>query len=74
MLEVFSMPKNTQGQLLEKPHVVEEFMLGGTRIRIADDYCRDVTVAEVDVILKRIAERVSTAYFAGLDREMTRAA
>ena len=36
-------------------HVVEEFNIGKTRIRICDDYCRDKTKAEVEEILRRIA-------------------
>lgn len=39
-------------------NVVEEFMIGNTKVRICDDYCRDKTPEEVDAILKNIAETV----------------
>lgn len=41
--------------MVERGHVVEEFMIGNTRVRICDDYCRDKTKEEVDEILRRIA-------------------
>jgi len=37
------------------PHIVKEFNVGNTRVKIADNYCRDKTREEVDEILKRIA-------------------
>lgn len=37
-------------------HVVKDFSIGNTRIKIADDYCRR-NAAEVERILKRIAEQ-----------------
>lgn len=37
-------------------HVVKDFSIGNTRIKIADDYCRR-NAGEVEMILKRIAER-----------------
>lgn len=37
-------------------HVVKDFSIGNTRIKIADDYCRR-NAAEVEWILKRIAEQ-----------------
>lgn len=37
-------------------HVVEEFYIGPTHVRICDDYCRGKTREEVQAILDRIAE------------------
>ena len=33
---------------------VEEFKIGNTNVKIADDYCRDKTPEDVNAILKRI--------------------
>lgn len=41
---------------MDEGHVVEEFYIGNTHIRICDDYCRDKTPEEVEAILKRIAD------------------
>ncbi len=37
-------------------HVVKEWKIGNTTVRICDDYCRDKTPEEVDAILRRIAD------------------
>lgn len=37
-------------------HVVEEFYIGPTHVRICDDYCRGKTREDVQAILDRIAE------------------
>ena len=37
--------------------VVKDFMLGNTRVKINDAYCRDKTPAEVDAILANISIR-----------------
>ena len=37
-------------------HVVEEFYIGATHVRICDDYCRGKTREDVQAILDRIAE------------------
>lgn len=42
---------------VEKDNVVREFSIGNTRIRICDDYCRDRTREDVELILQRIAQR-----------------
>ena len=36
-------------------HVVKDFKLGETRIKICDDYCRDKTPEAVQAVLDRIA-------------------
>lgn len=41
---------------MAEPHVVREFLIGNTKIRIADDYCVK-TAEEVEQILSRIAEQ-----------------
>lgn len=51
----------------DEGHVVEEFKIGNTRIKICDDYCRDKTPEDVEAILKRIAQiaqiALNTAYY-----------
>ena len=42
-------------------NIVRDFTIGNTRIKIADDYCRDKTPEEVQEILKRIAIRAQAA-------------
>lgn len=37
-------------------HVVKDFYIGNTHVRICDDYCRDKTPEEVQAILDRIAK------------------
>lgn len=37
------------------PHVVREFTVGNTRIKIADDYCRGKSREEVKRALREIA-------------------
>lgn len=39
----------------QQPHIVEDFVINGTRIKIADDYCRDKTSEDVAQILRKIA-------------------
>lgn len=39
----------------EVPNIVEEFMIGNTRIRIANNYCAGKTKEDVQRILKEIA-------------------
>jgi hypothetical protein len=41
-------------------HVVKEYNLGNTKVRIADDYCRNKTSADVQATLTRIAKRAQT--------------
>ncbi len=44
-----------------KGHIVKSMQVGRTTIHIADDYCKDRTKEEVDVILKRIARNSFSA-------------
>lgn len=44
------MPKRNEVPI-GKGNVVKEFKVGNTKCRICDDYCRDKTSDEVDVIL-----------------------
>ena len=37
-------------------NIVEEFTLGETKICICDDYCRDRTKEEIDMILENISK------------------
>ncbi|MBA4698518.1 MAG: hypothetical protein H2212_03710 [Ruminococcus sp.] len=36
-------------------NIVREFTIGNTRIKMCDDYCRDKTREDVELILQRIA-------------------
>lgn len=47
--------------VIDSIHIVKEFRLGNTRIKIADDYCREKTPEDVEKILQRIA-RTSKAH------------
>lgn len=42
-------------------HVVEDYYIGRTHIRICDDYCRDQTPEQAQAILDRIAARALIA-------------
>lgn len=43
------------------PHIVRDFTIGNTRIKIADDCCRDKTPEDVRRILKEIAQAAQAA-------------
>lgn len=45
----------------QSPHIVRDFTIGNTRIKIADDCCRDKTPEDVRRILKEIAQAAQTA-------------
>jgi len=53
----------------EPGHVVEEFYIGRTKVRICDDYCRDKTPEEVKKILDRITRIAQDAYIAAQIRK-----
>lgn len=55
----------------EELHIVRDFMVGNTRIRIADDYCRDKTPEEVKEILRRISINAQAAITAAAYRDET---
>lgn len=42
---------------MAEAHVVSEFMLGNTRIKIADNNCRKKSACDVERILTQIARR-----------------
>lgn len=45
----------------QSPHIVRDFTVGNTRIKIADDCCRDKTPEDVRRILKEIAQMAQAA-------------
>ena len=49
------MTRQKQRIMEEIPHIVKEFSIGNTRIKIADNYCRDKTPEQVQAILREIA-------------------
>ena len=44
--------------VVENPEIVEDFMIGNTRIKIAVNFCKDKTKEDVDAILKHIEQIV----------------
>ena len=42
----------------ETGHIIQEFSIGNTRIKIADNYCSGKTQEEVQAALRRIARNV----------------
>lgn len=51
------------------PNIVRDFTVGNTRIKIADDCCRDKTPEDVRRILKEIAQMAQAAITAALAAE-----
>ena len=45
----------------QSPNIVREFTVGNTRIKIADDCCRDKTPEDVRRILREIAQEAQAA-------------
>lgn len=45
----------------QSPNIVKDFTVGNTRIKIADDCCRDKTPEDVRKILKEIARAAQLA-------------
>jgi len=43
---------------IQKEHIVKDFKIGSTRIKICDDYCRNQTSEAVQSILDRITIRI----------------
>ena len=42
--------------MISTGNAVKEFSIGKTHVKICDDYCRNKTKAEVEKILRRIAQ------------------
>ena len=51
------------------PNVVQSFRIEGTTIKIADNYCRDVTEEEVERILARISQKIQPCLVLALEKE-----
>lgn len=45
----------------QSPNIVRDFTIGNTRIKIADDCCRDKTPEDVRRILRKIARDAQAA-------------
>ena len=52
MEKIVCKPKKRNGKVTEDLHIVRDFMIGNTRIKIADNYCRDKTPEDVQRILR----------------------
>lgn len=50
------MKKSKKAVLLEQPNFVEDFYIGGTHVKIADNYCKTKTNEDIENTLERIAE------------------
>lgn len=50
----------------ETPNIVKEFSIGNTRIKIADNYCRNMTPEQVKKILRNIARTALTHFKAAV--------
>lgn len=48
--------------LVEIGNVVEEFMLGQTKVRICDDYYKDKSPEDIQEILDKVAQDVLNCY------------
>lgn len=68
------MPRRKPGPIPEG-HVVKEFMIGNTRVKICDDYCRNQTREEAEAIMANFC-RVCLPYLqkAELERMQKEAA
>ncbi len=53
------------------PNIVRDFTIGNTRIKIADDCCRDKTPEDVRKILRQIARQAQAAITAATFAEET---
>lgn len=51
--------------MVEEGHVVRDFYIGHTHVKICDDYCRNQTPEEAAAILERIKQIYITAYNRG---------
>ncbi len=51
--------------MVETPHIVKDFFIGSTRIKIADNCYRDKTAEDVERILHRI-EQIAQVHFYGV--------
>lgn len=61
MEKIVCKPKKRNGKVTEALHIVRDFMIGNTRIKIADNYCRDKTPEDVQRILRKIARDAQAA-------------
>ena len=52
----------------EANHVVEEFKIGNTRIKICDDYCYNRLDTDVEAILAKIARRAQEHFTAAAEQ------
>ena len=48
-------------------NVAKEFVIGNTRIKICDDYCKNKSPEEVDAILRGIAIRATECLVSAAD-------
>lgn len=61
MEEIYCKSKKRNRKVTEEPHIVRDFMIGNTRIKIADNCCRDKTPEDVQRILRKIARDAQAA-------------
>lgn len=52
-------------------HIVKEYDIpGGPHIAICDDYCRDITPAEIEAWKKRMARIIAKGYIREYERKI----
>lgn len=71
------MENNRRKKVLGPPpegHVVKDFYIGNTHIKICDDSCRDKTPEQVQEILDRISKLVSGPYIMAQEEKARKAA
>lgn len=56
LVEVIFMKKLKKTTTVEQPNIIKDFYIGGTCVRIADNYFKNKTSEDIEKILKRIAE------------------
>lgn len=55
---------------MEEPHIVQEFNIGNTRVKIADNYCADKTPGDVQKVLDKMARTAQEHFAAEAYREL----
>lgn len=55
---------------MQEPHIVQEFNIGNTRVKIADNYCTDKTPEDVKKVLGKMARTAQEHFTAEAQREL----
>lgn len=55
----------------EKNNIVKVINIGNTNIKICDDYCRDKSNDDIEIILKKIANNILCLLSAAAEKQTT---